>query len=95
MGKKANLTPVERLQDLSLVKKVSEEMAPHMGGLQDKTLSEFCISMTESVVKKMMKSSDRDDIKAARDLLSTLAENGAPNLPLSVRIYQATVLGHI
>jgi hypothetical protein len=63
---KVALTPVERLQELSLVKKVSEEMGRFMEGLQDRTLSEFMISLAESQVKKVLKSSGgTDDFEGA------------------------------
>jgi ATP-dependent RNA helicase DHX8/PRP22 len=86
MGKKTKqpLAPVERLQELSLIKKVSEEMAPHLDGLQDKTLAEFVISMTETQVKKMLKADDRDDLNAVQGLRSSLMENGSASFPLSL-----------
>ena len=81
--KKIVLTPVEKLQDLSLVKKVSEEMCRCMEGLQDRTLSEFMISLAESQIKTMMKSRLIDDLEAARELRSELTAKGAENVPLS------------
>ena len=82
--KKEGLSPVERLQELSLVKKVSEELGRHMG-LQDKTLSEFVISLTEKAVKKMIKDKKTHDaLEAAQSLRSNLEQNGAANLPLSL-----------
>lgn len=88
--KKAALTPVERLQDLSLIKKVSEEMGRCMNGLQDSTLSEFMISLAESQVKQMIKEEGQgsltlttDDFLAAKNLRSDLTSKGAENVPLN------------
>lgn len=81
--KKSALTPVERLQDLSLVKKVSEEMGRCMEGLEDRTLSEFMISLAEFQVKKMLKNGSTDDFEAAEILRSELTAKGAENVPLS------------
>ena len=89
---KAPLTPVERLQELSLIKKISEEMAPHLQGLQDKTLSEFVIHLAESAIKNMLKkmpdtstnASSTETLQAAQTVRSQLTENGAANLPLSL-----------
>lgn len=81
--KNQGLTPLERLQDLSLLKKVGEEMAPHLNGLEDKTLSEFVVSLAETEIKKMLKAGTNDDLEAAQSLKSIVTENGAANLPLS------------
>jgi ATP-dependent RNA helicase DHX8/PRP22 len=85
-GKKQALTPVERLQELSLINKVTEEMASALNGLQDKTLSEFVIALTETEVKKLLKGgvSDPDIVPSAQALRSKLTENGAANLSLSL-----------
>jgi hypothetical protein len=72
------LSPVERLQELSLVKKVSEEMGRQMEGLQDRTLSEFLISLAESCVKKMLKSGSTDDFEGAKVLRSDITSKGVP-----------------
>lgn len=81
--KKQPFTPVERLQELSLIKKVTEEMAPYLDGLQDKTLSEFVISLTEAELKKALKIGDAHDVVApAQGLRASL--KGAANLPLSL-----------
>ena len=86
--KKPVLTAVERLQELSLVKKVSEEMGPHLNGLQDATLSEFVVSLAEAALKRVLKDTTNvatnNELDAAQSLRSSLAENGAPNLPLSL-----------
>jgi hypothetical protein len=87
---KAPLTPVERLQELSLIKKVSEEMAPHLQGLQDKTLSEFVIHLAEKTVKKIWKKNKTAlhgsvlQLEAAQSIREELTSNGAANLPLSL-----------
>lgn len=81
--KKSALSPVERLQDLSLVKKVSEEMGRCMDGLQDRTLSEFMISLAESQVKIHLKKGSTDDFAGAKALRSELTAKGAENVPLS------------
>ena len=88
-SKKQALTPVERLQELSLVKKVSEEMGPHLNGLQDATLSEFVVSLAETALKSILKQSNSADgtyneLNAAQSLRSALSENGAASLPLSL-----------
>ena len=85
---KTPLTPVERLQELSLIKKVSEEMAPHLQGLQDKTLSEFVIHLAETAVKKIFKKTGNfvstQELEAAQSVRTELTDNGAANLPLSL-----------
>lgn len=88
---KVPLTPVERLQELSLIKKVSEEMAPHLQGLQDKTLSEFVIHLAEKTIKKTLKKTKNLDLRgsavqleAAQSVRDELTSNGAANLPLSL-----------
>ena len=53
-NKKPPLTPVERLQALSLVTRVTTELSQHLG-LQDKTLAEFVISLAESECKAALK----------------------------------------
>jgi hypothetical protein len=50
--KSSGLTPVERMEDMALTAKVSESLSPHLGGLTDKTLSEFVIHLTERQIKK-------------------------------------------
>lgn len=88
---KTPLTPVERLQELSLIKKVSEEMAPHLQGLQDKTLSEFVIHLAETSIKKILKKTSgrqglqsTEELEAAQSVRTELTGNGAANLPLSL-----------
>jgi len=83
-GKKQALTPVERLQELSLINKVTEEMASALNGLQDKTLSEFVIALTETEVKRLLKGATADTVQAAQSLRAKLTENGAANLSLSL-----------
>ena len=79
----APLTPVERLQELAIIKKVSGELAPHLDGIQDKTLSEFVISLAESQIKKILKGKTTK-LEASQALRENLTQNGAPDLPLSL-----------
>ena len=85
--KKLPLTPVERLQALSLVTRVTAELSQHLG-LQDKTLAEFVISLAESEWKSYIKqngsTSTTVDPAVAQALRQKLSENGAPNVPLSL-----------
>lgn len=71
-----------------MIKKVSEEMAPHLQGLQEKTLSEFVIHLAETSIKKMLKKSGRiqstEELEAAQSMRTELTSNGAANLPLSL-----------
>ena len=48
------LTPVERLQSLNLVTRITAELAAHLG-LSDRTLSEFVVSLTEKELKSFLK----------------------------------------
>lgn len=85
------LTTVERLQCLSLIKQVSEEMSRHMEGLDDKTLAEFLIDRAEKHIKKRIKQNDmHDNIEVAQSLRTDLLESGADNIPFSfvVRLLQ-------
>lgn len=93
MAKKAKqpatpLTPVERMEDMALTSTVSEALAPHLDGVQDKTLSEFIIHLTETQIKLQMKNMKTkvktDNISQAQALRQRLAENGAPEIPLSL-----------
>jgi len=86
-SKKQPLTPVERLQALSLVTRVSTELSQHLG-LQDKTLAEFVISLAESEWKSYLKQQNSTttsvDPAVAQSLRQKLSDNGAPNVPLSL-----------
>ena len=87
-SKKQPLTPVERLQALSLVTRVTTALSQHLG-LQDKTLAEFVISLAESEWKVYLKKTGTTppstvDPAVAQSLRQKLAENGAPNVPLSL-----------
>lgn len=98
-GKKAKpLTPVERLQELSLIQKVSQEMQRQMQ-VNERTVAEFFIACTETVIKKLLKqqaatsksnsysnySSIVDVLDAAKTLRTDLVDQGASpnNLTLS------------
>lgn len=86
MGKegKKPLSAVERLQALSLVTKVTADLSEHLG-LQDKTLSEFIISLAEAELKgHLKKGHNHVDPALAQSLRSKLKENGAADIPLSV-----------
>lgn len=87
----APLTPLERMEELSLITKVMEELSEHLG-VKDKTLAEFIINLTESHLKPFLKQQQasarlprivEDNIELAQTLRKTLSENGA-TLPLSV-----------
>ena len=78
--KKKPLTPVERMEDLALTSRITETLEPHLGGLTDKTLTEFIIHLVESQLKVGGGSSN----KADEDLRRSLKENGAPELPLNI-----------
>ena len=80
--KKNPLTPVERLQELALVKKIGQALEPSVGS-QDATLAEFILSLTESAVKKAWKKGD-DTLTASQALRDALVENGATQIPLSL-----------
>lgn len=89
------LTPVERLQELSLIKKVSQEMAPHLNGLQDKTLSEFVISITESAIKKILKDKQKQNQKRpmATPLSSILDDDTIMDASQSIRAQLSGTMG--
>jgi len=82
------LTAVERMEDMALTSKVTEAIAPHMGGVQDKTLSEFIINLVEKQVKKdieaKLKHESVNPIQQAQSVKTRLGENGAQDIPLSM-----------
>jgi predicted RNA-binding protein with RPS1 domain len=98
------LTPVERMEDMALTSTVSEALAPHLDGVQDKTLSEFIIHLTETQMKvkksKTIQATTTNNdsntsnsntsntttgtISQAQALRQRLADNGAPEIPLSL-----------
>ncbi len=87
-------TTLERLQSLNLITKVSSDLNAQIG-LNDKTLSEFIISLAEKKLKSTYKKICKNvsltvgeipfqvdsDVQLAQDFRSTLASNGA-ELPL-------------
>jgi ATP-dependent RNA helicase DHX8/PRP22 len=82
---KANpLSPVERLQDLAMLKKVSQEMEQHLQ-MQDKTLAEFFVSQAETKLKKSLKdnSMSHDHLATAKSLQQELTSQGADNISLA------------
>jgi ATP-dependent RNA helicase DHX8/PRP22 len=82
--KSSVLTPVERMEDMALTAKVSEALSPHLGGLTDKTLSEFVINLTERQIKKKNDGGIESEVAQSQGLRQRLAENGAPEIPLSL-----------
>ena len=88
------LTPVERLQSLNLVARITTELSTHLG-LGDRTLAEFVISLTEKELKSFLKQGGGtvsssvaataevvgNDVELAQTFRTTLASNGA-ELPL-------------
>ena len=88
------LTPVERLQSLNLVARITAELSTHLG-LGDRTLAEFVISLTEKELKSFLKQGGGtvsssvaataevvgNDVELAQTFRTTLASNGA-ELPL-------------
>ena len=86
-------TTLERLQSLSLITKLSTELNSQIG-LNDKTLTEFIISLAEKKLKSTYKKKAKNapptipidfdvncDVEIAQDFRSTLKSNGA-ELPL-------------
>ena len=65
---KSTLTPVERLQELALLQKITEQMIQYLQ-INDSTLAEFLLSMTETALKSKMKKQqkERTNIDAADD----------------------------
>jgi ATP-dependent RNA helicase DHX8/PRP22 len=82
--KSSGLTPVERMEDMALTAKVSESLSPHLGGLTDKTLSEFVIHLTERQIKKKNDGGIESEVAQSQGLRQCLSENGAPEIPLSL-----------
>eukprot|EP00980_Cylindrotheca_fusiformis_P016937 scaffold5157_cov100-Cylindrotheca_fusiformis.AAC.9 len=82
--KSSGLTPVERMEDMALTAKVSEALSPYLGGLTDKTLSEFVIHLTERQIKKSNAGGLEIEVAQSQGLRKRLVENGAPEIPLSV-----------
>lgn len=73
------------MEALALVAKVSEALSPHIGGLTDKTLSEYVIHLTEKQLKQNQKSTGLEsEIAQSQGLRQRLADNGAPSIPLSL-----------
>jgi ATP-dependent RNA helicase DHX8/PRP22 len=79
----AVLSPVERLQELSLIKKVSEELGRQIG-LEDRTLAEFLIALAETSIKKLLKQGGTIEEEGAQALRTAITEQGADPMPLSL-----------
>ncbi|GKY97478.1 hypothetical protein MPSEU_000706200 [Mayamaea pseudoterrestris] len=78
------LSPVERLQELAMLKKIAQEMEQHLQ-MHDKTLAEFFVSQAEAKVKKSIKenSSAPDYLATAKSLQQELTLQGAENISLA------------
>ncbi|CAB9530521.1 splicing factor ATP-dependent RNA helicase [Seminavis robusta] len=84
------MSPVERLQELSLLNRISETLKGPLNGLEDKTLSEFILSVTQkeasSLLKKRAKQGDSlmFDTPAILEVARQIQEKLKPTeLPLS------------
>jgi ATP-dependent RNA helicase DHX8/PRP22 len=79
------LTPVERMEDLALTSRVTETLEPHLGGLTDKTLTEFIIHLVETQLKAGGGTgAASSNAKADEELRQRLKDQGAPELPLNI-----------
>lgn len=85
---KVPLTPVERMEDMALTSRVTEAMSPHLNGVTDKTLSEFIINLIETQIKKaggfQGGLGTQRLLEESQKLKQRLADNGAPDLPLTL-----------
>jgi ATP-dependent RNA helicase DHX8/PRP22 len=86
------LTPVERLQELAMIKKITEAMDQHLQ-LQDKTLAEFLVSQVESKLKQSIKAGLNDPLSVAKTLHQELTSQGAENISLSFCSLIAELVG--
>ena len=82
---KKPFTPVERFEALNLVTRVTAELSDSLG-LKDKTVAEFVVTLAEKELKGFLKDSNSTQVtvELAQSLRRTLAENGAPEVPLSL-----------
>lgn len=82
---KKPFTPVERFEALNLVTRVTAELSDGLG-LKDKTVAEFVVTLAEKELKSFLKESNSTQVtvELAQSLRKTLAENGAPEVPLSL-----------
>mmetsp|Transcript_49475 Transcript_49475/g.55255 ORF Transcript_49475/g.55255 Transcript_49475/m.55255 type:complete len:1229 (+) Transcript_49475:28-3714(+) len=81
------LTPVERMEDMALTSRVTEALSPHLKGLTDKTLTEFIVHLAETQLKKegiWDGLGTQKLLEESQKLKQRMAENGAPDLPLSL-----------
>jgi ATP-dependent RNA helicase DHX8/PRP22 len=85
---KAPLTPVEKLQELAMLKKVGQEMERHLQ-IHDKTLAEFFVSHAEKKARKLLHDSPVSSVsssnilEASKTLQTDLVQQGADNISLS------------
>jgi ATP-dependent RNA helicase DHX8/PRP22 len=87
-------TPIERMEDMALTSRVTEALSPHLNGLTDKTLTEFIVHLAETQLKKGGVGSyvwqegitlgTQQLLEESQKLKQRMAENGAPDLPLSL-----------
>jgi len=87
-------TPIERMEDMALTSRVTEALSPHLNGLTDKTLTEFIVHLAETQLKKGDAGADawregqtlgtQQMLEESQKLKQRMAENGAPELPLSL-----------
>ena len=92
---KPKLSAVERLQELSLLNKVTETLKEPLKGLEDKTLSEFLLNLVESeihkVAKKKAKAGNNSYALSTSDTLN-LAQSLQGQLPTQLPLSACTTL---
>ena len=84
-SEKKLFTAVERLEAVNLVTRVTAELSDGLG-IKDKTVAEFVVTLAEKELKSFLKkgSPTHVTVELAQSLRKTLAENGAPEVPLSL-----------
>jgi len=92
--KSVPFSPIERMEDMALTSRITEALSPHLNGLTDKTLTEFIVHLTETQLKKGGLSTNiwrsgqtlgtQQLLDESQKLKQRMAENGAPELPLSL-----------
>lgn len=85
-AEKKPLTPVERFEALNLVTRITSELNDGLG-LKDKTVAEFVVTLAEKELKGFLKKGapgGQVTVELAQTLRKTLADNGAPEVPLSL-----------
>lgn len=76
---------MERFEALNLVTRVTAELQDGLG-LKDKTVAEFVVTLAEKELKSFLKkgTDSQVTVELAQSLRKTLADNGAPEVPLSL-----------